>query len=257
MKNLSSIKLWIGTSVHDVAEWVMKELRRGKILSEKDAVQKLSRDMQRQWETSASGRYRNRPNKLLGLQEHYYGEEVTEDALIEAISTAEICLRNLYAHPIYNDLIGDNPIKIIEIEELADTSVNGIKMWVKIDMAIKDGDQIKIIDWKTGKNTDGNRVDLQLTVYAIYGSKKWGVSPENIITGHVNLRSGEYREMQMTRRMMEKVLEYIQSSANHMQILLADPEENIARISDFPMNTNLTQCRYCNFKRACGRESLI
>jgi CRISPR/Cas system-associated exonuclease Cas4 (RecB family) len=257
MKNLESVPTWVGKSVHEVAECIMKSFWGGDIVSENEAILKLTRDMKAGWEISASRRYRNRPNKLLGLQEHYYGEVVSEDTLLEAIAIAKTCIINLYTQPIYMNLIGDNSIKIIEIEELGDTLISGIKTWVKVDMALIDGDRVKIIDWKTGMNTDGDRIDLQLTIYAIYGSQKWGVSPENIIIGRANLRSGDYKEMQMTEEMMKHVLEYIKSSANHMRILLSDPDENTAQISDFPMNLNMTHCRFCNFKRACGREILI
>jgi phage terminase large subunit-like protein len=96
-------------------------------------------------------------------------------------------------------------------------------------------------------------VDLQLTIYALYGSLKWHKPSEQIIEHQSNLRLGQDERTQMSIEKTTSTKAQIRHSADQMRARLTDPVKNIARMEDFSMNEDAYTCRYCNFKRACKR----
>ena len=68
-----------------------------------------------------------------------------------------------------------------------------------------------------------------------------------------NLRLGQYEQKQMSSENTTWVVEQIVKSAARMQDYLVDPQKNLAREIDFPLNEDTYYCRYCNFRKACDR----
>jgi len=154
------------------------------------------------------------------------------------------------------DLVNNDHVEILETEKFAHFLLNGIKVWVVPDLIIRHENQIKIIDWKTGKNVEGGTAEVQLGVYAIYCKQKWDIAPQDILVHESNLRHGESYERHITEQDIDRVKSHILRSAEQMKSLLDDPEENTASIDTFPMIEDTFHCRYCNFRRFCDRESL-
>jgi hypothetical protein len=67
----------------------------------------------------------------------------------------------------------------LEIEHYSFFYLDRIKIWSVIDCSLRTGEGITIIDWKTGRSTTEN-LSLQLSGYAMYGTEKWGIKPENV-----------------------------------------------------------------------------
>jgi CRISPR/Cas system-associated exonuclease Cas4 (RecB family) len=144
----------------------------------------------------------------------------------------------------------------METEEFEHFFFNDIKVWVVPDLIIKENSHYKIIDWKTGKDVEGGTAEVQLGVYSLYGTQKWGIPPDKITVHESNLRHGKSYERQMTQERIEWVANHIIRSANKMKSVLDDPDDNIASIDKFPMTEDTLHCHYCNFRRFCDRENL-
>jgi hypothetical protein len=255
MKNLENIPTWIGRVVHEVAEEVVRGMRRGEQLPTDQAVEMARQRAHGDFEDSQSGIYRSKPNRLCGLQEHYYGDPISDESLEEALATMELCIQRLYSTPTYKRMLELGPEGIIEFEKLHSRTVSGYKVWASPDLLVRDLDgRVVVVDWKTGLSLASEGARLQLAVYGIQAVETYGLTPEKLSGLEVNLRSGEEHLYPLNAHTLENTRRYIDSSASRMQALLHDREENIALIRDFLKVHDSHVCQYCRFRRACNRD---
>ena len=118
---------------------------------------------------------------------------------------------------------------------------------------MKENEQIRIFDWKTGQERADKKVNLQLSSYAFYVLQKWDINPENIKVELFNVNLDKSDCFIVTDEIIETTKKYIQTSILHMKSLLTDDSNNIADIQNFPLTENVNKCNMCNFKRLCGR----
>jgi len=254
MKNLQTMPMWIGSVVHQVAHEVVKGFTAGQPLPVEAAVAMARDRMERDWQDSATGRYRRRPNRICGLAEHYYGALVPSAAPDEATIHVEGCVRRLYGSYSYETMLGLGPDSIVECEELNTLSVAGVKVWVSPDLILRGGDdRLMIVDWKTGTSSQKEETTRQLSIYAIYALRKYSPSAGELIGVEENLRLGEAHLHSLKEWALEETRKYVQGSIQEMRRLLCDAGQNIALIRDFPMTDHLSACLHCRFRRACDR----
>jgi len=263
MKNLNSRAAWVGIIVHDVAELAVRRIKAGTPWSEKDALAESERRMRLELDLPEQGAYRRAAKqrwggnqiKAPGLEAHYYDSGVTPAQWEEDIATVRACLRTFFASPVYRRLTSITPDDILMVEELESFPVEAIKVWVKLDVAVRGKDAaVVIIDWKTGRAHRQKDISLQLGIYGLYGSRRWGLAAERIRGYDVNLRIGETRQHPIDQEVLERVTHYIAQSAEKMRNLLDDVEQNTASMEKFPQIEPSSVCGRCNFRRACERE---
>jgi PAS domain-containing protein len=263
MKNLNSRATWLGIVVHEVAERALRALR-GEIdwpleAALAEAEQRLRAELeisrQGQYRTGARVRWNGRWVKVSGLQEHFYGLPTPDEEWEAAIAQALQCVTNLYHSPTFRRLQEVGPGAILSVEELESFLVGDVKVWVKLDLAVRRPDGgIVIVDWKTGSAHREEDIALQLGIYGLYGTRLWGVPPDRIRGFDVNLRDGATHQHPIDGDRLSEVSDYIQTSAQQMRALLDDVAENRASAEKFPLTEDLSLCRRCRFRRACGRE---
>lgn len=256
MKNLQTRPTWIGSAVHEVAERAIKGLRDGRAPTAEEAHQQLDRKLRRDLEDSKAGRYRRNPKRILGLQEHYYAEDGGNIDWEEAISTALGCVATFFESAAWKRLVATGGRTVRSVEDLDSFLVDGVKVWVKLDLAVdgKDGNVV-IVDWKTGQHHQKEDVDLQLGIYGLYGARVWGISPDRIVAFDLNLRDGQQTTHPIDEATLAVVERYISESIREMKAPLDDAQANTASIEAFPMTEERWRCRRCRFRRACGREA--
>ena len=67
------------------------------------------------------------------------------------------------------------PERIRQIEDLNELHLNGVKVWVKLDVLMDDGQGgLVIVDWKTGRSHVDETVNTQLGIYGVYAKRNWG-----------------------------------------------------------------------------------
>jgi hypothetical protein len=254
MKNLQSLATWRGVAVHDVVRQVVEGLAQGRSVSVEHALSMLGERMHRDFEDSRTGRYRRRPNRICGLQEHYYDVPVEDQSLREITVAAEGCVRRVYGTRTYQTMLESGPSGIVEWEKLQSITLAGHKAWVSPDLILRGSDDgLTIVDWKTGASSPSEEGRLQLAIYGIYAVRTYGARPERLLGVEENLRTGDDHVYPLKEWVLEEARNYAQDSMRRMQARLHDPQRNVALIRDFPMTDNLAQCMRCRFRRACDR----
>lgn len=255
MKNLETIPMWRGRIVHEVLEQVVGAMSRTEQWSTDEAVRMARRRAQHDFEDSRSGAYRSWPKRLCGLQDHYYKVAITDESLEEEIATMEECVKRFYSTRMYGRMLELGPRRIMEYEDLRSMILSGYKVWVKPDLIARDlGRRVLVVDWKTGVSSAAEETGLQLAIYGIYAVRSYGLAPEELCAVEVNLRSGEEHFYPLDADTLERTRRHMENSANRMQALLYDREENVALVQDFHGRQDSYACENCRFRRACNWE---
>ncbi|MBI3909874.1 MAG: PD-(D/E)XK nuclease family protein [Armatimonadetes bacterium] len=130
-------------------------------------------------------------------------------------------------------------------------TLDGVKIWIAMDLADREAGGIHIRDWKTGRVHSDDQA--QLACYALYALNRWPeASLDRIRTTAVYLSlPGPWEPTIPTPAMLAATREAIQTSVRHMRSLLTDPEKNTAEIACFPVTGDARMCRFCNFRALC------
>ena len=255
LKQLRTRHIWIGNIVHEAIERSLKNMRASEkplALNVDEIVDLTIQRMRSEWRSSRSGMYRLKP-KSCALFEHEYKVDVPREEWKKAAETVERCLRNFYASDIYARL-GEIPrADWLEIEDLSSFDIEGLKVVVVLDFSYRLGDEIVILDWKTGAYAEGDN-KLQLSCYALYAGRRWGAPPERVRAIEFNLNRNEVIEHRLTPSDLEWTTRFISGSAADMRRLLRDSEKNIAAEEDFLRVNDPRVCLRCNFLRLCEPE---
>jgi len=252
-KKLTTRAMWLGSKVHDAAEYALKTFQKSRFVGPDELVDKTIRKAQADIDASKHERFRVNPKRYPGFQEHYYGAGDPEGGFSEVLTEIERQVRTLYENPIFKRIL-QVPERIRQIEVLNQMQLGGVPVWVKLDVLMEDGHGgLVIVDWKTGRSHDEEKVQDQLGVYGLYARRDLGV--QQIKAVHVDLRSNQFSTHQVDEAQLQKSEAFVQESAAAMLELLTEPAENQGREADFDMLPEGSKaCSRCRFRRDCGRE---
>jgi len=251
LKNLKNRHVWAGEKVHECIQRSLNNIRRGiRVLPVDEIISITLKQMRAEFRSSRSKKYLKNP-KTCALFEHEYGIEVTDDQWKEMAQNVEACLKNFYASDIYNGLKSHPKEGWLEVEEFSSFHLDNTKINLAIDCAIKDGDDVLIYDWKTGKSISED-LTIQLSCYALYAMEKWHVPPESLRIIQYNLSFNKKSWFSVTKGGVEDIKGYIRGSIKDMQSLLADVENNIPLEEDrFSKVEDERVSLRCNFRKVC------
>ncbi len=253
LKHLQTRQMWAGDHAHQCIERLLGFIRRGaQPPAEDEAVNKMVESMRKDFKDSRSGKYRQDPKRVCGLFEHEYAIAVADDVWKATADHAEKCVRNFYHSPVFEKLRGLPVTEWLEIEERATFQLDGLKVYVQLDCAFRDGDKVVIYDWKTGK-ADAERNDIQLACYILYAIEKWKTTAEQVTAVDLYLTDGSEVSRQLDVDALENVKDYVRDSADEMLFPLSDPEQNFAEEDSFDVTENESACRRCNFLKVCPK----
>ena len=253
LKQLHNRFAWIGVQVHKVLEELLHHLRKSKSLPNYQSIaENLQNRLRQDYRDSRDAKYRLRPKRFIGLVEHEYQLPVNDEEWRALATQAQTCVENFYRLPLLNQLKDLDYSKWLELEELNYFQIDGCKIWVSLDACYRSDDQIVLLDWKTGKSHEADH-SLQMGIYAMYTSEKWGIQPDLILLKEVFLATGKTREYNSKSLDLEGVQNYVKESIQQMQTLLSRPEQNHAEESNFSFTDDTTQCAQCNFRKVCPK----
>jgi hypothetical protein len=252
-KNLTTRPMWLGSKVHDAAEYALKTFQESRFVGPDELVSKTLQKAEREVEASKHERYRNNPKHNPGFQEHYYGADQSPQSFSEVYVEIERQVRTLYENPIFKRIL-QVPERIRQIEVLNKTELAGVPVWVKLDVLMEDGHGgLVIVDWKTGRSHGDEKVNDQLGVYGLYARRDLGV--QQIKAVHVDLRGNQFSTYQVDEAQLERSEAFVRESAETMLAKLTEPAENQGQEADFDMlPEGSSACSRCRFRRDCGRE---
>jgi len=236
--------------------------------------------MRDQYRTSDSDDYKTDPKNNFGLLEHYYDEEVAKETWQLLKESVIWSVDNFRGSKFWQkaqslsekdclSLEGDledseNIWKNISLNLSAwknlpsgkpDTfSLDGIKVWVKLDFAYPEEDgSVRVIDWKSG-NSKEDPAPTQLNIYGYYASEVWGVPEDKIHLIAYNVNQDEQYDRTFSEEGKQEIREKILNSVDKMKEILMDKDANQAEEDDFPKVENDNFCRHCRYRGVCKPE---
>jgi PD-(D/E)XK nuclease superfamily protein len=252
LKNLKNRHMWLGEVVHHAIEDALKHYRDTREMPKEAFLDRITQTMRREFRESKSRRYREHPGKALGLYEHEYESDVSDEKWAELHENARRCFTN-FADIVFPSMAKPIPAeKWLLIETMQTFDFEGSLVYVKIDFAYEDDEGIKIVDWKTGSAEDVSN-EIQLDCYGMFSKEHFKVPTESIQTVECNVNSGKSTVRRMIEAKIDFARNYIRDSIAGMKRALADPEKNVAREEDFPFTENEQTCRWCNFRKKCPK----
>jgi len=174
----------------------------------------------------------------------------------QTAADVETCLHNFYQSDLFARLRALPRDAWLQIEELDQFTLDGVPIWAKIDCSFRDGAEVDICDWKTGRSL-AEKNTLQLVCYSLYAREKWGAAIENVHPCEFYLLVDRIQDYRVTGADVEDARAYIRGSVADMQSLLADLGRNEPLAEGaFEKTDNRRACLRCNFVGMCRPEVL-
>jgi len=243
LKGLSSIPLAIGVAAHSVIQVLLTRLMR------------TSQDIDREQFFDFAYRRAKHHIESESFHEVYYEEReaVTVEDLYPKV---QACLQNLLESDRYRWLVED-AIKtsdrwVIEPPGYGETRMDGLKAYFKVDFLFPIGDQLHILDWKTGKQ-DLEKHRKQMVGYSAWASYHFEVGAESVVPTIAYL-DPQYAEVEEVFNAfdLEHFAIQVRAESEEMQEYCRDVDQNIpVEKSEFPLIDDPRICSHCEFRGLC------
>jgi hypothetical protein len=253
LKQLMSRQQWAGRVVHDAIELALQGLRNGRTVPVEPFIADVIERMRGEWRSSKAGRYRDNP-KSVALFEHEYSVELSPEAWRALSQNVATCLRNFFRLPLLVAIRRTSP-EHWSIEHWSKVfDFESTQVWVAPDFGFWTPEgRLGLVDWKTGGAT-AEGAAFQLGCYALYAREVLGVVPAQVDLYEANLREPLVTTHRWDDERLEAIKEQLRLSIRSMRAYLADPEANVAVITDFERTEDLRICKWCNFRAVCRPE---
>ena len=257
LKNMRSIDAWIGDIVHQVIKWILESktgdettlFKEGRDIPHEQAVRTAKSLLTKTWEQSRSRKWEGNVKQNLNLFEHYYNQEPAREQLKVKLEKVANSIRNFYRSGLLAKFSKLSVENFLSIDELASFDFEGTKAFAIPDFAIRDGQEYLLYDWKTGKGSEKDI--LQLSCYSLFAMSKWPVSEDKIKIIPAYLAQDELLPLPVEAIAPEQVKGYIRQSIEGMKGVLVDAKTNKADINDFAKTDNSWRCQRCKFQEIC------
>ncbi|WP_163527612.1 PD-(D/E)XK nuclease family protein [Halobacillus ihumii] len=258
LKKITNLEMHFGSIVHDLIYQIIQDVLHDKeIPSEEAVVDEIRHHLNKGFieSTRKEHLWQTRPKHYTMLHEIYYSQTNTlpESKTKKITDRLHTTVKNFFASQSFADVLNKENMRFIESEKFRYMKVDGIKIFVVMDLVYKDLQQGKwvIVDWKTGKSSEEDR--NQLALYALYLQQKYNIeSLDDIVIRNEYLLEGTNVEHQLTSHDLVNVQRLYQISMEQMQNYLLDSNQNQPLpIEQFPMQDNPRICAHCNYQELC------
>lgn len=244
LRNLSSIPMTVGQSVHEVLAAVLNRLvRTSKSIDQARFGRYVSQTIDKQLASSE-------------LMEVYYKQRLNPDT-DELMKLTFACLEQFLSSDRYTwfqDVLKGDPNYLIEPPGYGEARLQAMKIYAKVDCLLEVNGEIVILDWKTGGQDPAKHL-RQLLGYAAWAEHNLQLPTNRICCVAAYLKS-PYQEItkQPTRADLQGLAAEVAAEIQQMESLCHDSERNIPLpIEEFGITENLGYCRNCQFRELCDR----
>ncbi len=255
LKNLTSVPLEIGNVTHKVIKTLLDRIKKTTqpIDAERfiDYVNRTTLDI-------------TAPKKF---SEIYYREKDEIHAETEILPAVVDAANNLLGSDRFRwlqDVARERSDEwVVDPEGYGECRIDNLKAYCKVDFLFPVGDELVIIDWKTGKETKPppseylDKHARQLRGYVLWAHFQFDHDITKI-KPYVAYLLPEYRERQFGGNEfdLEAFTDTIREETEKMYEYCRDVDENFPKAKEeFPMTHNLMTCKFCNFRELCGRTA--
>jgi hypothetical protein len=262
LKQGRSVKMWIGTVLHHVAQQAIQAHYDGTPLTEQ-ALLDLALSYYRGG-FNASKRGAKHDNQWIVLMEHLYPAMGFTTNQKEAEKTVIDLTRNFLHSYAYNLILSLPSEAVLEVDESFQSFVlrgmpelQDVRIFAIPDVVVRHDDRLIIIDWKTG-DVERESIRIQAGVYKLYAHETYDVPPDAINVRIVDLTNGgEAVDPPGGTPSLDETRAFIMQSIAAMVEQMDYPVYNTVAITSFPMTDDLVLCQSCPFMRACWRHQSI
>jgi hypothetical protein len=259
LKQVTGIKTWIGSVIHEVAASALNAIRSGREV-DGEGLTKQARERYRAC-VRASARGVKCGDRWVSLLRHAYPDDPIELSTEDGEGRVEGLMETFLASEAYATIQSAPPQHIREVDEPFQSfelegvpEVGAVKVFAIPDVLLHDGKSIRIIDWKTGE-VEHEGIREQAGIYRLYAYQRYGLPEERIAVEIANLAGrGESIEPVGGTPGVADATRFAQRSIGAMVALIENMSYHTVKISDFPMTDDLSLCQHCGFKRACWRH---
>jgi hypothetical protein len=270
LKNLQPFYAWRGDVLHQAIAQIwdptMSESRVLPWMLDKVETE-FKNSMRLAMEEVDEGRIPNTKKNRI-LTEHFYADGRQRFGRASILSDTKIQLEKFYNNflscPLVvdiRDMIKGGQASVLMVEELVEHSMtNGkgevVSVWIKMDLCVQVGDEVWILDWKSGNKTDTDH--RQLAIYALYAAEKFNVPRNQVRMFDVYLKHGqEVVELaKVTDESVKDLLNFFEDSVESLRKYLrkGDIKANVPKpIDAFPVARTDQGgiCLDCQYRMLC------
>jgi hypothetical protein len=259
LKQITGIKTWIGSVIHEVAQDALNAIRSGREADGEDLMRQ-ARERYREC-VRASARGVKCGDRWVSLHRHAYPNDPVELSTEDGEERVVFLMHSLLGSEAYTHILSIPPQHIREVDEPFQSftlegvaGIGGVKVFAIPDVLLHDGKSIRIVDWKTGE-VDHTGIAEQAGIYRLYAYQRYGLPEARITVEIANLPgSGESVEPPGGTPSVADATRFAHRSIGAMVALIENMSYHTVKISDFPMTDDLSICQRCGFKRACWRH---
>lgn len=255
LKSLTSVPLEIGNVTHKVIKTLLERIKKTTqpIDNERfiDYVNRTTLDITARKKFS----------------EIYYREKDDIDHATEILPAVVDAATNLLGSERFEWLQSEARERsaewIVDPEGYGECRIDNLKAYCKVDFLFPVGDELVIIDWKTGKesitlpNARTDKHGRQMRGYVIWAHFQFEHEIAKIkpIVAYLlpNYRERSYAGNEFD---IQDFTDTIRTETEQMYEFCRDVDENFPKPKEeFPMTTNMMICKFCNFRELCGRTA--
>jgi len=250
LKKITNLHLFVGGLVHELASRAILHARGGKAPYSADAlIEEGKKGLNQAYvESQKKALWERNPKWRTMLHEFYYGtgpSGVVVDRIREKLKT---CLQNLIASQSYRQALQAPFVEVKSVDqELTTFHLGGYTIFAQPDLLYRLGNgEFKIVDWKTGD--EGELHARQLRIYGLFVRSRRDLKQGPLTAVLEYLLTGQRETASITDADLREQEREVLDSIKAMQQYLVDCDRNQCRPKEhFPLSSDLSLCRYCNF----------
>lgn len=246
LKKLTTVPLEIGDTSHKLIKTLLDRLKRS---AERIDEERFHAYAHRE----ALMLFRSRI-----FEDVYYGKRDEVDFETEIFlpvwSGMENFLKSDRLQWLFEEALVSKDDWIIEPPGFGEFRIDNLKAYCKVDFLFPIGDELHIIDWKTGKE-DYRKHSVQLRGYAYWAHFHLKKDYELIETTIAHLLP-EYKEntVRLNEYDIEDFANVVSTQTDEMNAYCADSDLNIPLPKEqFSMTNHVNFCKTCKYRELCDR----
>ncbi len=255
LKNLTSVPLEIGNVTHKVIKTLL------------DRVKKTADPIDQERFLEYVRRTTKEISDSKNFSEIYYREtaqiDVEGDILTPVLKASQNLLESERFRWLRSDARERSGEWLVDPDGYGECRIDNLKAYCKVDFMFPVGDELVIIDWKTGKkpkqapNERHDKHSRQMRGYVAWAHFQFGHDYPKIHPWIAYLLP-DYHERDFVGNEydLEDFTDTIREETEQMYGYCRDVEENFPKAKEeFEMTHHLTICKFCNFRELCGRTA--
>lgn len=195
------------------------------------------------------------------FEESYFQKRDRDDIKLEVFQKVASAMENFLKSDrlqwLFEEASASKEDWFVEHEDaknFGECRLDNWKAFCKVDFMFPIGDELHIIDWKTGK-PDYSKHSIQLKGYAGWANFQFGTDV-SMIRPTVAYLLPEYSENSVTLNMydIDEFADLIRSQTEQMYQFCEIPETNFPLPKEaFAMTPHLGFCKFCKYRELCDR----